>query len=237
MDGGASDAWTSDAWTSDAWTSDDARPADDVGADTPPDANTRRPPVDVCPATLRAADWTQRAYVSVPGCTLNVTYEPTGGNPGDRMRLELTGCPSTGSQFAEYLAWNAQDILDTRDGRFCRVDVSLDVLGGAGGIPGRSPEGRIGLSGTLRGAGTTSGQWPSVFDAPPSDWTRGTDSVGRAGIDVGGADLDFTRPIFMTVGIIVNGWTSTPDQVIYFDNPCFHVVFDSDGDDICDDME
>lgn len=37
----------------------------------------------------------------------------------------------------------------------------------------------------------------------------------------------------LTVAFKIDGWTSVPDQILYLDNPTFHVVFDDNGDGLC----
>lgn len=206
----------------------------DVGSDAGNDVgqDAARPRVlDIRPDVLRAEDWAQRHYVSSPGCVLTVTYVPTGGNPGDCMRLELSGCESTGTSFMDYLEWLGQDLVEARDGVVCRVDVTLDVRGESPVSPGTPFRGWIGVQGTHIVSSGTTGQWPSVEDIPPLDWTHGNLDISRPGIVEAGVDV--ALPMHLTVAFKIDRWTSVPDQVLYLDNPTFHVVFDDNDDGLC----
>ena len=217
----------------------------DAGRDAfAPDAGPIRTPIEVAPSALFATDWTHRAFLRTAseGCSLAVTYEPTLGAPGDRVQMALTGCPmnGTGRHFLEMLEWNSQDLVESRDGRICRVNASIDTSRQSALSPNTCFTGSVGLVGADF-AGNPLIQYTNSYVHCPSatatfPWTAGVGLFTRDGLVAAG--FDFTRPFrFVLVFNIVDWGVDAPDMVISYDNPRFRVVFDRDEDGICDDVD
>jgi len=218
----------------------------DAGVDaTVPDAGPIRTPIEVAPGALLATDWTHRSFIrnASEGCSLAVTYEPTLGAPDDRIQMALTGCPMNGAgrHFLEMLEWDSQDLVESRDGRICRVNASIDTSRQSSLSPNTCFTGSVGLVGTQVGTGNPLIQYTNSYIHCPSatatfPWTAGLGLFTRDGLAAAG--FDFTRPMqFVLVFNVVDWATDPPDMVISYDNPRFRVVFDRDADGICDDVD
>ncbi|MBX7195648.1 MAG: hypothetical protein K1X94_26565 [Sandaracinaceae bacterium] len=217
----------------------DAEARDDGGND----AGTI-PPIDLRPSPLSTADWALRGYVSVEasGCMLDVAVAPTGGNPGDRLVLTLSGCPSHATPsgdfvvYLEYLPFHLPDAVGSD--RFCRIDVSLDGRVDSVAEPTGDLLTYIGITAQLDRAapGMVTSSWPSVTaSTSPGPFSSVVADVGASAIT--DLTIDPTQPIYLTLGFRRSAWINDASAQVSLDNPHFHIVFDSDGDRICDDRE
>lgn len=217
----------------------------DAGNDAGADAGPIRTPIEVAPGALVASDWTHRSFLRMAseGCSLAVTYEPTLGAPDDRIQMALTGCPmnGTGRHFLEMLEWDSQDLVESRDGRVCRVNASIDTSRQSALSPTTCFTGSVGLVGTQVGTGNPLIQYSNSYVHCPSatatfPWTAGTALFTRA--ELSSAGFDFTQPLRFVLVFNITEWgVDAPDMVISYDNPRFRVVFDRDADGLCDDVD
>lgn len=201
-----------------------------------PDAPTP-PPLDVRPEPLRAADWTLRPYVSVgaSGCLLLVDYPPDGGSPGDRIRVRLTGCPTTGGDFVQYLEYLPFHFEDLADGRtFCSIAVTLDTRLDSVADPTGMLELYIGVTGTdVAGAPGVTGSWfTAVSSTSAGSFTRNVGDVNLNGAVAAG--MSRTDPVYLTLAVRRRDWTTSADFEASFDNPTFRIDFARDGRPECD---